>query len=349
MRHVARRVHLRPVRHAPPPGLAEWEVGLAAAARLRGQFPAFWRDHVARRRATADALLGVGAALMTLAAETVELSDYGMDFYAELIASSPPWALDHPPLRLSTGADPWQVLEEFLIRPHLMVYGLDLHVEDQDEIPPLAIALTRITGHDLVGDEVLAAALGVEGEDDERWAFFEAVALQLPRVDCARDGLQALCAFLVGTTCQGIDLGETLAYAHQITPNPFANLGYFELDDMRAYGAWEALTDGPPDFPAIADQQQDAQRLARAYQVLEDHCLADPDLLVDAIADAIARAAAQLGLPVRWPHEEEDDDAPYEDDHAAAGAPAGPDEAPALAAAPAAAGPLRGGAAVPAA
>jgi hypothetical protein len=337
MRRVARRPRLRPVRYQQPPGLAEWQIGLAAAAELRRQFPAFWRQHIAGRRATADSLLGVGAALMTLAAETVEISDYGMDLYDALIGSSPAWALDHPPHRLINGEDPWHILERFLTEPDLMVYGLDLNADDAEEYPALAVALTRITGHDIVGDESLAPALGVEGEDDERWEFFEAVALQLPRVTCHRDGLASLCTFLVGTTCAGADLGEVLAYAHQITPNPFANLGYFELDDMRCYGAWQPIVEGDLDYAAIGRQQAEARQIAAAFGLLEERALCNPDLLVDEIADAIARAAEQLGLPVRWPHTDEkeatnDDADANEDEDGATGAPEGA-EAAALAAA----------------
>lgn len=303
MRRVNRRPAIHPVCWRPP-RLDEWRLGLDAARLLRREFPAFWAEHVAGRRATATALLGVGAAFVALASGVVELSDYAYDQLGELTRSDPVQLLADPPVVTSGGEEAWSAIGTFLARPDLMVYGLNIHTEDLDDFPALAVALTTITGHEFFDSESLAPVLGVEGEDSERWEYFEAVACMLPRISCHGDGLERLCAELNGTTCFGADLGEVLAYAHQETGNPFANQGYFEAEDARAYGVWEGTGNLDVGLAELRRLQTEARRIAAAYGHLEDLALADPDRLVDDIADAIVQAAERIGLPVRWPHDE---------------------------------------------
>jgi hypothetical protein len=290
-----------------------WDTGLEAAALVRRHFPAFWQAHVAQQRCTPDALLGVGSAYASLLNDAVALSDFAIDHLelAGLLRDNPCDALADPPIAgPHLGEDPWEALGEVLNAPDLMVYGLDIHAEDQEEFPALAVLLTTITGHGFVSEDTLDAALGADDEDGERWALLDALTLQAPRISCSPEALLQICAVLAhepGANTQS--LGALLAYAHQAVPdNPFANNGYFEMGDARYYGAWEPLWDGTTDLAIVARLQAEARALANAYGLLEAQVLARPALFLDIIVPPIVAAATALDCAVRWPGRDPDED-----------------------------------------
>lgn len=318
MRRIARRPHLATIAPASfrQVNYIPWHIGLKAARLLRRDFPEFWADEVAGFRVTEELLLGAGAALIRLVSQEVELDDWFIDRAGVLGGGPPAEALqlnNAEDLMTGDGEDAWDLLEEFISNPPLAVYGVNLNEEEgyEGNNEPLAMALQWITLLHAFDDAELAQAI-----EDENLHI--TLTCDTPRVECRGDDrLGRLCAALDEAdlpTWRGVSLGKLLAYAHQRTDNPFANVGYLEAYDIRAYGAWDV--DWESDGLAILARQQDeARRLHEAFNLLERHILSNDIYLIE-LGETIARVAATLGLPVYWPgaDDRDENEEPHDDD-----------------------------------
>lgn len=317
MRRIARRPALRRPTAGRHYATGDHRIGLRAARLVRDNWPAFWADHLAAAPATWETLLRAGVAAIRLAHAELELTDWYVDNAGELLGNGAPLdalRLDLDDLtQTGTGADAWELVEEFLATPPIAVYGLDGLDEAQedgyDSLPPLAMALQWLTG------------LHWWPEDDAELVFPDedrriTLAYECPRVRCndgAGDRLARLCAALDASPEAGrwvggpLGLGTVLAYAHRRTDNPIANIGSFEAYDAVAYGAWDfSWADG---VQALAQQQRQARTIAEAYAGLERYVFrkGPHHALID-LAETIARVADHSGLAVDWPGANPDDD-----------------------------------------
>lgn len=319
MRRIARRPAI--CRPAPWVGTPEdWQTGLEAAAQLRATFPDFWAQHVAGRRVTLGGLLTAGRALIALAPQVVELTDMAADAYWRWADGDPAETLDADPDDTTmNGEPPWELLADFVARPPVMVYGLDVHTDEGEleNFGALAAAFTWMTDHLPVGDEDLGAVMGLDatgGLSGPPLDVYHVITGELPRIALERGNLHLLLAALGETAVAGIatPLGTLMAYAHQRTGNFFADTGYWEADDMRAYGAWQPTDNHGNDLRAMGEAQAEARAIVHDFQRLQDRILGRPSGLLE-IAQAVITAAEELGLTVRWPGDEEADAAAEDD------------------------------------
>lgn len=281
-----------------------YTIGLLAAERLQGCFPAFYQAHVEAAPVTPRRLLGIVQAFLSLAQQHVEL------LLVEDLETNPknPLAVFDPRV---DDEDALSIIAEYAGRDVSeiwpLVYGLD---DDEEELfsygshPPLlavvcwALAEQTSWSHGLLDVESLITTLQRQLYQCRVYPETLVRLGKLPRLP-PETSMELVCDQLnQGVPFYGAGLGLVVRYCFHATGNQFADLSYGMVAQMeRSNLDWLE-----EDLAAIGQLQREAEAIADAYRDLNAHLLADPagleELLARVIAAAVAPCASATTSPV---------------------------------------------------
>lgn len=271
-----------------------YTIGLLAAERLQGCFPAFYQTHVAASVVTPRRLLGVVQAFLSLAQQHVEL------LLAEDLETNPanPLAVLHPRI---DDEDALAIIAEYAGRDVSeiwpLVYGLD---DDEEALfgygdhPPLlavvcwALAEQTSWSNGYVNVERLITNL--QRQIYQRRVHPETLRrlAELPRL-APDTSMDLVCDRLNQSELfYDANLGLIVRYCFHATGNQFADLSYNLVAQMeRSNLDWLE-----EDLAALGQLQREAEAIADAYRDLNARMIADPAGLEELLARVIAAAAS---------------------------------------------------------
>lgn len=265
-------------------------IGAYGAELLRRLFPAFYTAHVAQRRMTPQALLGVTQAFVSLAQQHLVDLD---EMFQEFSIGDPLRVLEMDGIH--SDMDALNILitqaRNYLYCPPLTVYGLELEALHGHDDHLLAMGLWIVLSATAWGTNT-----DVEGDLHELLPAEQADQVAaLPRLGSDVD-LDALCAALEQhPEAQELRLAELLRYVSQQTQNPLADYTMDEVDEgyYRGYSplgiTWSA------DLLHVRALQQRAAALYHHYLDLTRALTAAPDLTrLHEMAQLIYDTAAAL-------------------------------------------------------
>lgn len=268
-------------------------IGLLAAERLRGCFPAFYHAHVQSAAVTPQRLLGVVQAFLSLAQQQVEL------LLAEDLETNPkhPLAVFDPRVN---DEDALSIITEYAGRNVREIWPLVYGLDDEEELfgygehPPLlavvcwALAEQTSWANGYVDVESRVPNLQrqlyqcrVHPETLEHLGV-------LPRL-AADTSMELVCERLnQGDLFCSVGLGLIIRYCFHATGNQFADLSYSMVAQMeRSNLDWME-----EDLAVIGRLQREAEAIADAYRDLNARLLAEPAALPALIARVIEAAGA---------------------------------------------------------